>query len=424
MATTIRHNYKSDLEYIETFYERRQDGTLVKTKVPEEGIDIVLSYRAEDDRRFVATRTAGRYTNCRKVDESTIAVFIPLSRRSLGKGVLVRELILRMPDGNFLDKTRNLCMPAQTGVTLWGGPSDNATPSATGEAVIATILNGAYEAAKVGGFEGTESEFYYALGNICRSQSYYVPDSQAIPAGRFLRLRPVDPDISQDVAQQLYVGVLSRVGGKFRLIRTPLTGAGLNLRAGERRIDLRPVIKQYVQTVGFDPLPHFDSEEGYGAVDLARLLDAEFAPLTTIDGATLEGQTIPVTVTPTEDLPARMTRWPQLRFFTRRRFSHGYPSSLHNPLRFVLGGPGKGNITVDRVLKGNKQVLRRTYKVGLIRPKVWDAQTGPDWTKGYYCSTWHTVVAERVIYLYVTPHPAADGTPVDDYRDCFTLKLI
>lgn len=421
---TIRHNYKTDLEYVETFYERRTDGTLVKAPLPQDGIDIVLCYRAEDDRRFVATRTAGRYTNCRKVDESTIAVYIPLSSRRLGKGPLVRELTLRVPDGNFPEQIRSICLPAQTGVVLWNGPSDTASPTATGEAVVATIISGAYEAAKVGGFTGTESDFYYALGNIHRSQAYYVPDSQAIPAAGLLRLRPVDPDVSDQIAQQLYVGVQSRVGGKFRLIRTPLTGAGMILKAGERKINLRTVINDYVQGVGYEPLPRFDPEEGYGAVDLARLLDAEFAPLTILAGATVSGEAVPVNVTPKDSLPVRMTRWAQLRFFTRRRFSHGYPSCLHNPLSFVLDGPGKGSITVDRVLKGNKQVLRRTYKVGFIRPKVWNVQTGPDWSKGYYCSTWHTVIAERVIYLYVTPRWTADGTPVDDYRDRFTLKLI
>ena len=176
--TTKKCNWKTDLQLVETFYTFAENNTLIATPIPDDAIDFQIVYRAEHDRRYAVSRTRGDYKGCKKIDDNTLAVFIPLSRYSLGRGPLLRELYMQVPNNDFEGKIRNICVPANTKHFLWDGPTDNDVVVAT-EIITATILKGntgdsAYKDAVQHGYEGTEEE--YALwpivqGNYAKEQA-------------------------------------------------------------------------------------------------------------------------------------------------------------------------------------------------------------------------------------------------------------
>lgn len=145
MTSDKRWNIQTDLPFIETFYERQSDGSIVETAIPHPDIDLSIEYFTDGASRFTASRIKGVYVGCRPVDEHSIEVFIPLSRKSMGRGELRRKLFLSISDNNFLDQVRNTCIPAKTGLFLWNGPSDSFALSPHGEAIVATILNSSYD---------------------------------------------------------------------------------------------------------------------------------------------------------------------------------------------------------------------------------------------------------------------------------------
>ncbi len=161
--TIKRCNWRSDLQLSETFYELSATNTLVKTTIPDDSIDFQLVYRAEHDRRYSVGREGGVYRGCKKIDDYTLAVFLPISRHPLGRGPLLRELYMQVPNNDFEDKKRHICVPADTKHFLWDGPTDNAVVVST-EIVTATILKGntgdsAYQDAVQYGYQGTEQEY-------------------------------------------------------------------------------------------------------------------------------------------------------------------------------------------------------------------------------------------------------------------------
>ena len=92
MTSYKRWNILTDLAYIETFYERQGDGTLVKAAIPDAGIDFTIDYFTDGATHFKASRIDGVYKDCRQIDEYSLEIFIPLSRRRMCKGELRREL--------------------------------------------------------------------------------------------------------------------------------------------------------------------------------------------------------------------------------------------------------------------------------------------------------------------------------------------
>lgn len=133
MAEQRKCNWKTDLILIESFYELVEDGSFVPTVIPDDSINFKIVYRCVPDKRYyTAERQNGIYRGCKKVDDNNLAVFLPLSRHSLGRGLLSRELFLSTPDNNFDHGVRNICIPAYTGVILSEGPSDgDASPVTT-----------------------------------------------------------------------------------------------------------------------------------------------------------------------------------------------------------------------------------------------------------------------------------------------------
>lgn len=129
MAEQRKCNWKTDLILIESFYELVEDGSSVPTAIPDDSIDFKIVYRCGPDKRhYTAERQNGIYLGCKKIDDNNLAVFLPLSRHSLGRGLLSRELFLSTPDDNFDHGVRNICIPASTGCILSEGPSDGDTP--------------------------------------------------------------------------------------------------------------------------------------------------------------------------------------------------------------------------------------------------------------------------------------------------------
>ncbi len=85
----IPHNYRSDITLIEIFYRYdEKKNEMVATEIPDIEIDFEFTYRAEDHREFTAGRKAGTYFNCKPVSNNSIEVYIPLSRRQLGTGLV------------------------------------------------------------------------------------------------------------------------------------------------------------------------------------------------------------------------------------------------------------------------------------------------------------------------------------------------
>lgn len=125
MSAKRRCNWKTDLILTETFYERAEDGSLVPAAIPDESINFKIEYWTDQDcRRYTVERWAGVYKGCKKLDDNTLAVFLPLSRHFLGRGTLCRELFLSIPNRNFEHSIRNICIPATTECFLWDGPTD------------------------------------------------------------------------------------------------------------------------------------------------------------------------------------------------------------------------------------------------------------------------------------------------------------
>ena len=136
-----RCNYKTDLVLTETFYELSASNTFVKATIPDDAIDFEIVYRAEHGSKFTASRESGVYKCCEKINEHTLAVYIPLSRCSLGQGPLLRELIMSVPNNKFEGQEQKICIPADTKHLLWGGATDNDI-TVESDVVIATILKG------------------------------------------------------------------------------------------------------------------------------------------------------------------------------------------------------------------------------------------------------------------------------------------
>ena len=120
---TSRWNHRSDLIFRESFFVRNNTGELEKISIAED-MDFRIEYHTRGAQRFVASRIAGTYTNCRLLDASTLLVSIPLSQKSLGVGALCQKLIVIEPSQEFEKGTREICIPTESGMELWAVPSD------------------------------------------------------------------------------------------------------------------------------------------------------------------------------------------------------------------------------------------------------------------------------------------------------------
>ncbi len=127
--TTSRYNWQSDLIRHEVFCIRNSAGAIIQTSIPADNIDFSISYSTKGRGAFTASRTGGKYTNCAKIDESTLAVYIPLSETQIGRGRLVRKITLKIPAPAFPSGVLQIDVPTKTNLALYDGASDFDGPS-------------------------------------------------------------------------------------------------------------------------------------------------------------------------------------------------------------------------------------------------------------------------------------------------------
>ncbi len=179
----ILHNYRSDIALVEIFYRYDEEkNEMVATEIPDIETDFEFTYRAEDHREFTAGRKAGAYFNCKPISNSSIEVYIPLSRCRLGTGRLVHFLTLHTPNGNFPERIQNICVPASTGYILHKGPSESVTTAAT------SIL----------GSEVFSRVFSIEILHDAEAETpYYLPDGGAASVRTMQRYLSADRDTTQ-----------------------------------------------------------------------------------------------------------------------------------------------------------------------------------------------------------------------------------
>ena len=269
MAALTPQNHHSDFTFVEKFYKLESSNDLVADKIPDITIDFEFIYRAEPDRSFKAGRKNGEYFNCKPLDDTSIEVFIPLSRNPLGTGELFHELKLYTPNDDFPESIQRICIPASTGIVLHKGASAPMTTSIAGSAIVAAILAGksAYEiAVEKYGYEGTEEEYVKA--------PYRALD--------LLQTRIGLPSFNA----QDYTLTFTAQNGATTIVDLPLETMGLDYDAStkemiytradgtKRRISLTEFIDIYVGSIG-DEIQI--TVEGGGNEIRARLLDGAVA---------------------------------------------------------------------------------------------------------------------------------------------------
>lgn len=137
-----RHNYRTDLLFIETFYKLDESSNFIVDKIPSDEIDFEFIYSTGDDRIFSAGRKSGVFSNCERLSDSSIIVYIPFSRKCIGLGYLVHDLRLHTPNKNFPEGIQKTSIPHKTGIFLWEGPSDVTNTQVTGMSLLAQPLKG------------------------------------------------------------------------------------------------------------------------------------------------------------------------------------------------------------------------------------------------------------------------------------------
>lgn len=241
MAEQRKCNWKTDLILIESFYELVEDGSSVPTAIPDDSIDFKIVYRCGPDKRhYTAERQNGIYLGCKKIDDNNLAVFLPLSRHSLGRGLLSRELFLSTPDDNFDHGVRNICIPASTGCILSEGPSDGDTPPEV-TVIVERLLKGDKGDPGDPGEAGQITSATASIDNTTGTPSVKIelggtPDKRTIDL-KFSGLKgePGEPDesfVRYDEAQDLTTSeqntALSNIGLDFVVVDYSLFGTVLS----------------------------------------------------------------------------------------------------------------------------------------------------------------------------------------------------
>lgn len=107
----VRHiNYKSDF----VLRERFRDGSGNIVALPD--VDFTLEYRTTHGRRFIASRTGGKYENCTPDGDALLVIF---KDHGLCEGDLTRELHLCLINDLMPDGLQNIYYPEKINVQLW-----------------------------------------------------------------------------------------------------------------------------------------------------------------------------------------------------------------------------------------------------------------------------------------------------------------
>lgn len=337
-----RHNWKSDLSQTEKFYERNSDGILVKTLIPDDAVDFQLIYAtSKQGSIFVASRIKGRYSNCEKIDASTLAVYIPLSRHHLGIGDLCRELILTTINDKFQDNICNIVVPGYTGMYLWDGPTDKS-------AIV-------------------DSEIISPV--FVKYLQSYLPYSRIKKDGKSnIRLSLTEP-CPIEVQQQLYVGVFHKSSGKWRLACDVKDVKYVDKINQSAFVHKYPVLSAKLDDyrLGFrvSPTP-LNTGALRNVIDLFKL---EFAPMSVLGDIY-------------EKNKGGLVPTGRSEFFigTRKNSKLMHGVSRHNPTEYYIKNAGESTpAVIDKTYKGAKQIVKRHYKVGIVRPSKYNVDGTPNW---------------------------------------------
>ncbi|MEG2063533.1 MAG: hypothetical protein RRY23_00180 [Alistipes sp.] len=354
MSRDKRHNFFTDLTYLETFYERKDDGSLVITTIPADEVDFTLEYYVDGRSRFRASRKAGKYENCKKVDSSTIEVYLSLSRVFLGKGELRRNLFLHFPDKNFQKAIKQVCVPTYTGYYLWEGPSDKGPLSSQGEAVVDTIV---------------------------KYTPTFVPQTRMFKYGAMTMGLTLAEPCPASIQAQLYIGVFHKSKGEWSLsfniaVNKDTYDTGNYHITKEQYPNILARLNAYQQKFNVAPVPF---QQGIGRYVLTDLFKLEFIPISELGEVREEN--------------GRSTERTDYLVYTRQLRKLWRGVSRHNPSGFFIKENNNTNfyILIDKTYKGAKQVINRDYKIGLVRPRRILSDGRPDWS-GYSCSNLHEVL--------------------------------
>ena len=161
----MRKNFRSDISIRENFFDIDQTGERVQSMVPE-NVRVEYFTPAFPRVRFVCSRNGSIFHNCSLDDNGrTLVCNLPLSRKSLGVGPLLKIVKFSVSDESFPYDLRNREYIASTGIDLWGGPSE--AGELESESVLSEVIlrygYSAYRLAVLDGFEGTEEEWLASL---------------------------------------------------------------------------------------------------------------------------------------------------------------------------------------------------------------------------------------------------------------------
>lgn len=209
----------------------------------------------------------------------------------------------------------------------------------------------------------------------------YIPSSIAIPDGYGLP----------------YLGVKTYSHGKWRLT-TAITGLG---GTQDDSTPFQNLVSNIVngRFVFFPQMTEDVLGQKFVEFDAVSLFQSEFIPV----GEIVE--TIEDREARKNGIPYRMI-WQKLLFFTRkaRNSKEGgfpYTPSAHNTVEFE-GITSSGDLLefkFDRTLKGNKQIVRRKYKVSLLWPTQFN-QGGDPIFDNAISSNWVTIEVTAKVWLY------------------------
>lgn len=141
--------------------------------VPIPSCDFVITYTADSQVPYVASRIDGVFRNCCKISQT--ALLVSFDNHRLGAGTLKRTLELALDNVLFADGKHNIFLAQNTGYCLVDGPTTAKMISfadlekvGVSAELIAAFTKGedgksAYETALECGFHGTEAEWIKSL---------------------------------------------------------------------------------------------------------------------------------------------------------------------------------------------------------------------------------------------------------------------
>lgn len=237
-------------------------------------------------------------------------------------------------------------------------------------------------------------EIYDKITDVQTSLTTYVDETRdlILPRSRVkkgadgsLEIRPDGPYHVPEGLGNPWVGIQTYLHGRWRLTQT----IGVSDRI---MIISEPLCKAIQKAIAGYTMKQANAY-GVGVANIADIFKSEFVPLSAILSSS----------TQIEDVPEHMFA-SKLMLFTRdtRNIYTGNIGTRMLPSGHDIIQPNAGDyrLKFDITRKGNKQVIRRRYKVGYVWPRTYTEDGRPGWDGDYLSSNWTTIQAEYVVRLY------------------------